>query len=221
MFRWVHAVALGVALAVLAGVPVEALGAGLLLKAADGKGAPLEDMVVTVTPVGAALPDGTALPEAVMGQKDKAFLPHVLVVRTGTVVRFPNEDDIKHNVYSFSPAKPFQLHLYGGEEVKTVLFDKAGVVVLGCNIHDQMLGYIFVTDSPFFMKSGPDGSARLDGLPAGRYRLHVWHPRMLHEDAEPDREIALAEGDVKTLSLSLAVKADRRMHGMMDDGYGY
>jgi hypothetical protein len=97
-------------------------------------------------------------------------------VQTGTAVRFPNMDDVQHHVYSFSPAKTFQLPLYKGTPPNAVVFDKAGVVTLGCNIHDQMSAYIVVVDTPFFEKSGANGRAALRDLEPGRYTVHVWIP---------------------------------------------
>ena len=100
----------------------------------------------------------------------------MLAVRTGTSVSFPNSDDIRHQVYSFSPAKRFELRLYQGTPSEPVLFDKPGLVVLGCNIHDWMLGYIYVTDDPWFAVSDEHGRAAIADLPAGRYAVTLWHP---------------------------------------------
>src|SRR5271170_2337190 len=99
-----------------------------------------------------------SLPDAV-DQVDKQFVPYVKPVLVGATVRFPNSDNIRHQVYSFSPAKKFELPLYGGLEATPVIFDKPGVVVLGCNIHDWMIGYIYVSETPFFAKTGPAGTA--------------------------------------------------------------
>ncbi len=117
-------------------------------------------------------------PQGVVDQLNKEFVPYVTPILVGSLVQFPNRDHIRHHVYSFSPAKPFELPLYVGTPAKPVLFDKPGVVKLGCNIHDWMIGYIYVSDSPYFAKTGSDGRAVLADLPAGRYRVRVWHPRM-------------------------------------------
>lgn len=134
-----------------------------------------------------AIPDGRTLPlakkTAVMDQKNRMFIPHVLPVQVGTSVRFPNSDDIRHQVYSFSPAKTFQLPLYAGSPAKPLVFDKEGVVVLGCNIHDQMSAFILVVDTPYFDKTAADGRASLGGMEPGRYTLHVWYPDMRTEPA--------------------------------------
>ena len=112
-----------------------------------------------------------------MDQKNRMFIPHVLPVQTGTAVSFPNSDDIRHHVYSFSSAKPFQLPLYKGTPANPVIFDKPGVVTLGCNIHDQMSAFIVVVNTPYFEKTGSSGRVALDVEP-GRYAVHVWYPDM-------------------------------------------
>ena len=113
-----------------------------------------------------------------MDQRNREFVPHVLVIEAGTWVDFPNNDTVSHQVYSFSPAKPFQLPLYKGRTHPPVLFDRAGVVTLGCNIHDNMLGYIYVADSPCFGKTDLDGRWSSGELPAGRYDVRIWSPRI-------------------------------------------
>jgi plastocyanin len=142
-----------------------------------------------------AVPEGRTLPlarrTAVMDQKNRMFIPHVLPVQTGTSVRFPNSDDIRHHVYSFSPAKPFQLPLYKGTPAKPEVFDKAGVVTLGCNIHDQMSAFIVVLDTPYFETTAANGRASLHNLEAGRYTLRVWYPDM-REEPKP-QSITLTE----------------------------
>jgi plastocyanin len=124
---------------------------------------------------------------AIMDQVDRRFEPEVLVVRTGTSVSFPNSDSIAHQVYSFSPAKRFTLPLYRGRVHPPLLFDQPGVVVLGCNIHDQMIGYIVVTNSPYFGMTDEHGRAVFASLPAGNYRVSLWHPRF--DESVPDQEL--------------------------------
>jgi hypothetical protein len=111
-----------------------------------------------------------------MDQRNLAFVPRVLVVGVGTSVEFPNDDSVSHQVYSFSAAKRFQLPLYKGEAHPPITFDRPGLVVLGCNIHDGMVGYIYVTDAPYFGKTEAVGSVQLKALPVGDYRIAVWSP---------------------------------------------
>lgn len=108
-------------------------------------------------------------------QKNKMFNPKVTIVQTGTKINFPNEDSVRHHVYSFSPAKKFELKLYSGIPTDPVLFDQAGVVTLGCNIHDSMVGYIYVVDTPFFAKTDDKGRATLK-LNDGQYSYQAWLP---------------------------------------------
>jgi plastocyanin len=115
---------------------------------------------------------------AVMDQQDRQFVPHVLAVEVGTTVNFPNSDAIRHDVYSFSPAKTFELPLYAGPSANPVVFDKPGVVVLGCNIHDWMLGFIAVVPTPYFAQTTDAGVAAIEHVPPGDYHLSVWAPRI-------------------------------------------
>lgn len=148
--------------------------ASLHAELVDTQGQPLAGAVLTLQgPLGAEAEPVTAL----MDQQAKQFVPNVLVVRSGTKVAFPNSDNIRHHVYSFSPAKRFELRLYQGTPSEPVLFDKPGAVVLGCNIHDWMVGYVYVTDDPWFAVSDAQGRVQLDTLPVGSYAVSLWHPQ--------------------------------------------
>lgn len=139
----------------------------------DGLARPLPDAVVSLHRTGAPPPAGG---RAVLDQRDSTFVPGVLPVAAGTRVSFPNSDDTLHHVYSFSPAKRFDLPLYSGRQAEPVLFDTPGVVVLGCNIHDWMVAHVVVLDTPHFGRTDKAGRVRLQA-PAGDYRLRVWHAR--------------------------------------------
>jgi hypothetical protein len=110
-------------------------------------------------------------------QFDREFVPYVSVIQTGTTVTFPNRDPILHHVYSFAPAKTFEIKLYTGKSPGVIVFDKPGVVNIGCNIHDWMIAYLLVVSTPYFAKTNASGVARFRDLPAGGYELRVWHPR--------------------------------------------
>uniref|UniRef100_UPI00387F9B82 methylamine utilization protein n=1 Tax=Pseudoalteromonas mariniglutinosa TaxID=206042 RepID=UPI00387F9B82 len=112
----------------------------------------------------------------VMNQKNRAFVPHVLVVHKGSEVECPNLDSIMHHVYSFSATKQFELKLYRDTPQRPIQFTDTGVVELGCNIHDWMLGYVVVVDSLFFAKTDQHGVAEMT-LPVGDYKLSIWHHR--------------------------------------------
>lgn len=149
--------------------------AGSVVQVTDSSGQPVLDAVVYAEL--ASVPQPAKMANAEIQQKDKKFMPFVTVVQTGTSVSFPNNDTVRHHAYSFSPAKPFELKLYSGKPATPIVFDKAGTVVVGCNIHDQMVAYIHIVDTPYFAKTDAAGTARLPNMPAGKYVLKTWHPK--------------------------------------------
>lgn len=178
-------------------------GAAELDVSATGAGAALADAVVSLH---AAQPSFAApAARAIMDQRGSQFVPRVLPVQAGTSVVFPNSDQIRHQVYSFSASKRFELPLYAGTSASPIRFDQPGVVVLGCNIHDWMIGYIVVLDTPYFGKTGDDGKARLDA-PAGKYRMRVWHPRL--GGAPQEQDVTLAAGKPLAVAVALNVSAE-------------
>ena len=152
---------------------------------------PLSGAVITLESQAADAAPAPAQ-QAVMDQVDMTFVPDVLVIPVASRVQFPNSDVISHQVYSFSGAKPFQLPLYRGKPYPPVVFDQPGVVTLGCNIHDNMLGYIFVTAAPFFGRTDANGEWQGRDLPVGRFRVRVWHP-LLNESQELERSVDVGE----------------------------
>jgi plastocyanin len=141
--------------------------------------------------------------KAVMDQVNRAFAPDLLVIPVGSTVTFPNSDSVSHQIYSFSAAKRFQLPLYRGNPNPPVHFDQAGVVTLGCNIHDEMVGYLVVTDAPYYGRTDTRG-AWSNEVAHGRYRITIWHPRMRDEAADLERELTVGESDHAELTLRLA-----------------
>ena len=156
----------------------------------DAAGNPLADAVVMLEPVGARLPV-KPMTGAQIAQHDLQFSPQVSVVTVGTPVMFPNQDTVKHHVYSYSPAKTFQIKLYAGVPHTPIVFDKPGVAVLGCNIHDSMLAWVVVTDTPLWARSVA-GHAKVADVPAGSYQLHVWHSSL--NDTTPPQLLPLVVG---------------------------
>lgn len=152
-----------------------AQAAELQLTVKDAQGQPLADVVAALVPEQKLVFDKPL--NAIIDQHNKMFVPSIMAIRTNTLVRFPNSDDIRHHVYSFSPAKKFELRLYHGMTAEPVLFDKPGTVVLGCNIHDSMVAYIFVVDTEYHAVGDAQGYIRIQA-PAGKYRLQVFHPRL-------------------------------------------
>ena len=140
-------------------------------------------------------------------QIDKEFVPKVKPVFVGSTVAFPNKDSVRHHVYSFSPAKRFELPLYAGVPSQPVLFDKAGVVVLGCNIHDWMIGYIYVSESPWFAKTGADGRAQITDLPPRDYSLRVWHAQQEGTEDDTRRPLELSRRTARRSRLHACAQA--------------
>ncbi len=136
-------------------------------------GLPLEDAVVELISAKAQPDKPTKLSVA---QKDLTFVPFVTAVQKGSAIEFPNQDKTRHHVYSFSPAKVFELKLYAGKPEAPVIFEKVGVVALGCNIHDYMQAYVYVGNSPFLAVTNAKGVATFSELPVGEYQVKLWHP---------------------------------------------
>lgn len=187
----------------------------------DAAGTPLGDAVVSLRPLA---PSSTPPPAgAVMDQRDERFVPYVLPVQRGTAVAFPNSDQIRHHVYSFSEPKRFELRLYAGTPAEPVLFDRSGTVVLGCNIHDSMIGFVRVVDTPWFAKSDATGKARIDA-PAGRFVAELWHPRMGPAAPPVERAVEVGAGGIAHIEASLAlgpeIVAKPRRRGLRDRAGG-
>lgn len=175
----------------LAALVADARAATLNALVTDAAGAVVAEAVVWAAPASGRAP-GTAPRPAIIDQINKEFVPFVVPVQLGAPVTFPNKDNIRHHVYSFSPAKVFDLKLYSGVPSRPVIMDKAGPVALGCNIHDWMVGYVYVVDSPWFAKTAKTGTARLE-LPDGEYDIRVWHPWQRAESASNRVKVAGAE----------------------------
>ena len=126
-------------------------------------------------------------------------------------MNFPNRDNIRHHVYSFSSPKKFELPLYIGTPATPVLFDKPGVVALGCNIHDWMLAYIYVVTTPYFAKTAADGKARLDGLTPGPYEARVWQPRMRGGTEKTAQPVTLVVGEPTQVAFVVSLKTEWRV----------
>jgi len=150
--------------------------ASLTARVVDAAGKPLPDAVIYALPLPGTRVPGRAPAPVAIEQQDREFSPYVTVIQTGTTVTFPNRDPLLHHVYSFSPVKTFEIKLYSGDAPRGILFDKPGTVTLGCNIHDWMIGYIQVVDTPYFARSDGEGMARISEIGAGEYELHAWHP---------------------------------------------
>jgi plastocyanin len=183
------------------------------VRTADGQ--PVANAVVTITPT-AKGPGGQikfAWPLRV-GQRDLAFDPFVLIVPAGAQVAFPNFDTVRHHVYSFSPAKKFEIQLYGHDETRSVAFPTAGVVAIGCNIHDKMSAFVYVTDTPYAAKTDASGNATIANVPSGAASAQIWHPQAVGADQRVEQSLTVSAQSPTTLTAELELRAQRRVrHG--------
>lgn len=167
----------------------------LLVTVKDGQGTLVSDAVVYAKPNKPVV--SLEKKQAVIEQRDKQFVPYVTAIQVGTSVTFPNRDSVRHDVYSLSPAKRFELPLYAGIPAEPVTFDKEGFVTLGCSIHDWMVAYIAVLPTPYFQVTGKDGRTVLDDLPAGQYSVEVWQPLLKGAPETFAQHVDLAEGSTE------------------------
>jgi plastocyanin len=190
-------------LALLAG---HAAGAATVeVQASGSDGRPLAETVVFLENAAAK-----AAAKPVQGveveQAERRFTRRVTVVTAGSELRFPNRDKVRHHVYSFSPTKTFELKLYSGTPSNPVLFDKPGVAVLGCNIHDTMVAWVVVVETPYYAQADARGTVRLDNVPPGTYRLRAWHPGLPPGTAALD-ELLLVGANPTSASVKLPLTA--------------
>src|SRR3954463_6538689 len=158
------------------GLAAPLTAAPLAVRVVDGSGHPVRDAVVTLYPAGGAARAPRVAGRFAVSQRNLQFHPFLTIIPVGADVSFPNFDPTKHDVYSFSPAKKFELKLFAKDESRSVHFDKAGVVALGCNIHDQMSAFIVVTDSAWTARTNAQGLAFFADAPNAPGRVTVWHP---------------------------------------------
>ena len=187
-----------VAVLALFAVRSAAAGSGTVKGTVTAATGPVADAVVLIEgPSVVAATDHA--PHAVVDQRNKTFVPRVLAVPVGTTVDFPNHDTILHNVYSASPAKKFDVGMYGPGETKSVTFDAPGVVRIGCNIHPKMEAFIVVHTNPYVAVSDGKGAYTVASVPDGSYQLRVWHEKL----AERRVPVTIRDGQVQALDVRL------------------
>lgn len=203
------------------GVPAQAAAERLAVEVRNERGDPVQDAVVYAVATAPAEKVVPAPEPVVIDQVDKEFVPYVTAVPVGTRVAFPNRDQIRHHVYSFSEAKAFEIPLYKGMPPELVEFDAPGEVALGCNIHDWMKAWIFVSETPYFGVTDAEGAAELE-LPSGDYRVEVWHPRRKGDPETSGRHLRVAAGAGLALELSIEQRplfTPRRAPSLSDAHY--
>ena len=174
----------------------------------DNKGEPVVNAVVyTIQPFSNFNESGKSK-TIIIDQVDKEFIPHVTPVQTGTLISFPNSDKIRHHVYSFSSVKTFEIPLYppGTMPVSPIVFEKPGIIALGCNIHDWMKAYIFVVETPFFAKTDASGRAEITDIPQGEYDIQVWHPGMKKLSDVEKQHITITEDGSDEVEFAIKLK---------------
>ncbi len=195
---------------------------GLTVTVMDDKSRPVEGAVVIARPADDVKVRPVTSELATIDQKGKEFIPHVSPIRAGTKVQFPNSDNIRHHVYSFSSAKKFEIPLYKGTPAKPIVFDKPGVVVLGCNIHDWMTAYVYVSDVPYLAVTEKDGTTTIKELPTGTYKVEVWHPQMRGTPTPRRHQVSLNPTGPQKVVFSIKQKKAwraRRLSSNLRRGY--
>ncbi|WP_230090609.1 methylamine utilization protein [Pseudoalteromonas rubra] len=175
----------------------------LTVQVRDKEGKVLPGAAVWLSGKGLAADQAVLTRSYKMGQKNRAFTPHLLIVPKQAEVSFPNYDSILHHVYSFSPAKRFEFKLYR-DQPQALTFSATGAVELGCNIHDWMLGYILVVDSTHFAVTDTQGIARIS-IPAAQHNdvtLKVWHEGFMDLDS-PESHVLSAVKSGEQLNIQL------------------
>jgi plastocyanin len=190
-------------LALLAGASAQAASLQVVVQGASGQ--TLADAVLLLEPQGARPAPPKPAADVEIAQKGRRFVPAVTVVPVGTKVQFPNQDTVRHHVYSFSPARKFELKLYVGRPENPVEFDRAGVVVLGCNIHDSMVGWVIVSDTPWYARTAAGGRATLADVPPGAYVLRTWHPDLPAGSTGVEQPVTVGAADLE-LTAKVPVK---------------
>ena len=188
---------------VVSGEPQAAL---LEVQVTDRDGNPVTDVAVYAMPADGTVRKATPETKAVMDQIDVRFVPHLLVVQTGTSVSFPNTDSIGHHVYSFSNPNDFMLPMYKGDLHPPMQFQHAGVVTLGCNIHDDMLGYILIVDTRVFSKTNNVVRATLATNYSGETDVHIWSPRLRDKGAALSQRVLVSDSEKQTAKFTLTKK---------------
>jgi plastocyanin len=204
---------MGFLAAMLAGLSLlPAAAAELPVRVVDGRGQPVADAVVTAWPRDHRAAPPPAPARRVIDQKDLAFVPYLEIFRPDDEVVFRNSDSTRHHVYSFSPVRKFDFVLAPRQSSPPLRLERTGVVAVGCNIHDQMVAYLYVSDAPWIVRTDARGRAVLDGLPPGRYEVRAWQPRLKPGRAEPVQAVVLGgDSPAKPLVFALPLLPDPRL----------
>ena len=207
-------------LLLVAVAPGATRAAQLELKLTEARGAGVADAVVSLRPAdGRPIPTLTPLTGVEVQQLNRELVPYVTAVTAGTTINLPNNDTVEHHAYSLSPALKFDLPLYKPKMNRALEFKTPGVVTIGCNIHDWMIAYVVVLDTPWFAKSAESGTVTISNVPPGRYTATIWHPRLAKEVTQ---EFTVADTPAAAPTVVLTLRPDRRIRRPADaTGGGY
>ena len=186
----------------LISMAVRAAAGDLTVQIYDGHGQPAGDAVVTLRSESAERVEARAPETKIVDQRDETFLPYVEIFRPGDSVVFRNSDTTRHHVYSFAAAKSFEFVIAPGDSTPPVVLDRVGEIPVGCNIHDQMITHLYVSDAPWLVRTKADGRAVFDNLSAGSYNVDVWHPQLRPGRPGPSKTVTV---DTAQSSVQLTV----------------
>ena len=186
----------------LMSMAVHAAAGELTVQIDDGHGKPAGDTVVTLRSDSVQRAEARAPETKIVDQRDETFLPYVEIFRPGDSVVFRNSDTTRHHVYSFAAAKSFEFVIAPGDSAPPVVLDRVGEIPVGCNIHDQMITHLYVSDAPWLVRTKADGRAVFDNLSAGTYKVDVWHPQLRPGRPRPSKTVTV---DTAQSSVELTV----------------
>ena len=190
------------AVVLLMSMAQRATAGDLTVEIDDGHGQPAGDAVVTLRSDNRQRVEARAPETKIVDQRDETFIPYVEIFRPGDAVVFRNSDTTRHHVYSFAAAKSFEFVIAPGDSAPPVVLDRVGEIPVGCNIHDQMITHLYVSDAPWIARTKADGSAAFDNLPPGTYKVDVWHPQLRPGRAGPSKTFTI---DTAQSSIALTV----------------
>jgi plastocyanin len=187
-----------------------AVAGDLVVQVRTANGAAVPNAVVTLYPGGRPAPLAPAQGVYQIAQRDLQFWPFVLVVPVGADVSFPNFDNVRHHVYSFSPVRRFELRLYAREQARNVRFDRPGIVPLGCNIHDNMIAFIDVVDTGFAARTDGSGQARFTAIPGSQVLVRIWHPYLRAPGNQLELRVAVPDHGVVAQAVPVNLRPQPR-----------
>ena len=197
------------AVVLLMSMALRAAAGDLTVQIDDGHGHPASDAVVTLRSDNAQRAEARAPETKIVDQRDETFIPYVEIFRPGDSVVFRNSDTTRHHVYSFAPAKSFEFVIAPGDSAPPVVLDRAGEIPVGCNIHDQMITHLYVSDAPWIARTKADGRATFDNLPPGTYQVDVWHPQLRPGRPGPSKSVTI-DAAQSSVSLTVSLLPDPR-----------